>query len=167
VPYEAKPGGHKYTVEITKAIFTQESFDVFCKYEKSIHNKDDKAPEGYKRFLCGSPLYDPADEFEASTLPSFGQDPDINREEDQKITGPFPQYGGSYHMLHRIDGELAFVGVLDYTNIGVSSVYLFYDPKWEFLSPGTLAALREIEHIRKSPRHELHWYYMGLYYQDC
>jgi arginyl-tRNA--protein-N-Asp/Glu arginylyltransferase len=70
-------------------------------------------------------------------------------------------------MLHRIDGELAFVGVLDYTNMGMSSVYLFYDPKWEFLSPGTLAALREIEHIRISPRPELHWYYMGLYYQDC
>lgn len=61
------------------------------------------------------------------------------------------------------------VGVLDYTPECLSSVYLFYDPKWEFLSPGTLAALREIEHVRHakyegSAPDTFKWYYMGLYY---
>ena len=50
-------------------------------------------------------------------------------------------------MLHRIDGELIAVGVLDYTHEALSSVYLFYDPKYEFLTPGTLSALLEIEYI--------------------
>mmetsp|Transcript_97648 Transcript_97648/g.134346 ORF Transcript_97648/g.134346 Transcript_97648/m.134346 type:complete len:118 (-) Transcript_97648:230-583(-) len=72
-------------------------------------------------------------------------------------------------MIHRIDGEIAIVGVLDITNICLSSVYLFYDPKYEFLSPGTLAALREIEYVKmfqeKCPSFK--YYYMGLYYQDC
>jgi arginine-tRNA-protein transferase len=52
-------------------------------------------------------------------------------------------------MLHYIDGELMMVGVLDYTTSCLSSVYLYYDPKYEALSPGTLAAVREIEHVRK------------------
>ena len=52
-------------------------------------------------------------------------------------------------MKHYIDGELAIVGVLDYTGVCLSSVYLYYDPKWEVLSPGTFAAIREIEHVRK------------------
>ena len=83
-----------------------------------------------------------------------------------------PPATGSYHMIHRIDGEIAIVGVLDYLDTALSSVYLFYDPKWEFLSPGTLAALREIEYMKKV-RHlaqdpeGFRWYAMGLYYQDC
>lgn len=70
-------------------------------------------------------------------------------------------------MLHRIDGELIAVGVLDYTHEALSSVYLFYDPKYEFLTPGTLSALLEIEYIQKiqkdfDPRFK--YYYMGLYF---
>lgn len=73
-------------------------------------------------------------------------------------------------MLHRIDGELMAVGVLDYTHEALSSVYLFYDPKFEFLTPGTLSAILEIEYIQKihkdfDPRFK--FYYMGLYFQDC
>lgn len=72
-------------------------------------------------------------------------------------------------MYHRIDGELFAVGVLDYTAESLSSVYLMYDPKFEFLSPGTLCALREIEHVRKAKYIDetpdgFQWYYMGLYY---
>jgi arginine-tRNA-protein transferase len=47
-------------------------------------------------------------------------------------------------MLHRLDGELMAVGVLDFTQEALSSVYLFYDPKYEFLNPGTFAAIKEI-----------------------
>ena len=52
-------------------------------------------------------------------------------------------------MLHFLDNELFMVGVLDFTANALSSVYLFYDPQYEFLSPGTLSAVREIEYIRK------------------
>jgi arginyl-tRNA---protein transferase len=72
-------------------------------------------------------------------------------------------------MLHYIDGNLMMVGVLDYTPACLSSVYLYYDPKYEFLSPGTLSALREIEHVRKLMTTGLmderfKYYYMGLYF---
>ena len=49
-------------------------------------------------------------------------------------------------MVHRIDGEVFAVGVLDYTPNVLSSVYFFYDPKYEFLTPGVFGAIREIEY---------------------
>lgn len=70
-------------------------------------------------------------------------------------------------MLQRIDGELMSVGVLDYTQEALSSVYLFYNPKFEFLNPGTLAALKEIEYIKKIfKEHDSNfkYYYLGLYF---
>ena len=75
-------------------------------------------------------------------------------------------------MLHYLDGELFMVGVLDYTTACLSSVYLYYDPKYEALTPGTLSAIREIEHVRKlmttgQMPEEFRYYYMGLYYQNC
>ena len=62
----------------------------------------------------------------------------------------FPQTLGSYHMVHRIDGEVFMVGVIDLTDTCLSSVYLYYDPRFEFLSPGTLSALREIEFVKQA-----------------
>jgi arginine-tRNA-protein transferase len=51
-------------------------------------------------------------------------------------------------MVHKLDGEVFMVGVIDLTDTCLSSVYLYYDPRFEFLSPGTLSALREIEFVR-------------------
>jgi len=78
----------------------------------------------------------------------------------------FPTEAGGYHMLHKIDGKLFAVGVLDVLDISISSVYLFYDPDYGFLSPGTLCALREIEYIKKIQKHNssFKYYYMGLYF---
>ena len=73
-------------------------------------------------------------------------------------------------MVHRIDGKLFAVGVLDLTPNGLSSVYLFYDPEYAFLNPGTLCALREIEYIKKVKKEhkdDFKLYYLGLYFQDC
>ena len=66
---------------------------------------------------------------------------------DLKDEGIFPEYLGGYHMIHRLDGEIFAVGVIDFTPNVLSSVYLYYDPKFEFLSPGTYTAVREIEYI--------------------
>ena len=73
-------------------------------------------------------------------------------------------------MIHRLDGEIFAVGVVDFTSTVLSSVYLYYDPKFEFLSPGTYTAVREIEYIQRvqevfSP--DFKYYYMGYYFQDC
>jgi arginine-tRNA-protein transferase len=69
----------------------------------------------------------------------------MRNHEDQGI---WPKFKGGYHMLHKIDDKLFAVGVLDFGPTSLSSVYLAYDPDYEFLSPGTLCALREIEYIK-------------------
>jgi len=73
-------------------------------------------------------------------------------------------------MLHRLDGKLFAVGVLDYTPEALSSVYAFYDPEYEFLSPGNLLSLREIQYMKKIVADydkEFKHYYLGYYFQDC
>ncbi len=59
-----------------------------------------------------------------------------------KDEGVNPSALGSYHLYHRIDGKLMAVSVLDITPHVVSSVYLFYDPGFEFLLPGKVSAIR-------------------------
>ena len=73
-------------------------------------------------------------------------------------------------MEHRIDGDLFAVGVLDFTSTSLSSVYFFYNPKYKFLGPGVLGALREIEYTQKVQElgfSKFEFYYMGYYFQDC
>jgi arginine-tRNA-protein transferase len=135
---------HKYTVQITRAICTKESYEVYQKYQAKIHNEVDKSKSGYSRFLCETPLFDPADKKEAERNPTEDSNRDDSRE--AKDEGVWPEYLGSYHMIHRIDGEIMALGVLDNTPNVLSSVYLYYNPKFEFLQPGTFSAVREIEY---------------------
>lgn len=60
LPDETEPK-HKYTIEIHRAMFTEEFFKVYKKYEKAVHNQDREESQ-VKRFLCNSPLYDDAKE---------------------------------------------------------------------------------------------------------
>jgi len=82
VPFTAEPGqklAHKYTIEITRAVFNRDSFDCFCAYESHIHKKYDKSKSSYTGFLCKNPLYDPRDEDEVKRSPYQGN-PDTDRE---------------------------------------------------------------------------------------
>ena len=51
----------KYTIELHKAIFTEEFFEVYKKYELAVHNKE-RIPDQVKKFLCNSPVFDPSKE---------------------------------------------------------------------------------------------------------
>ena len=70
-------------------------------------------------------------------------------------------------MIHKIDGKIFAVGVVDYTPNVLSSVYLFYDPAYEFLSPGVFTAVREIEYCQRIAEvfnPDFKFYYMGYYF---
>jgi leucyl-tRNA---protein transferase len=58
----------------------------------------------------------------------------------------------------RLDGRLIGVGFLDVASRLASSIYFFFDPDHERLSPGTLSVLREIEYARQVG---LEHYYLG------
>jgi arginyl-tRNA--protein-N-Asp/Glu arginylyltransferase len=125
---------------------------VYEKYQNHVHKKDkEETRDGYTRFLCQVPLFDPEDSkvtegadpepYLKEQQNGSNRDPGKGQPDDERILkdeGVFPKFKGGYHMLHRIDGELVAVGVLDYTHEALSSVYLFYDPKFDFLNLGTL-----------------------------
>ncbi|XP_078500066.1 arginyl-tRNA--protein transferase 1 isoform X2 [Lissotriton helveticus] len=124
-----------------------QSAALYAKYQMAIH-KD--APQEcndieFTRFLCDSPL-------EAEIRPD----------------GPDCGYG-SFHQQYWLDGKIIAVGVLDILPSCVSSVYLYYDPDYSFLSLGVYSALREIAFTRRL--HEtapaLCYYYMGFYIHSC
>lgn len=116
-------------------------------------------------------MFDPKEKAEAEKKPPTRYQEDlIDAPRVPKDEGVWPEYLGSYHMIHRIDGKVFAVGVLDHSGEVLSSVYLYYDPKYEFLSPGTFAAVREIEYclrIQEVFEPSFKYYYMGLYFQDC
>eukprot|EP00347_Sterkiella_histriomuscorum_P012879 403366869 len=172
VPLQLKPGQqlkHKYTVKITKALSSKESFEIYAKYQEVVHGEKEKGISGYQRFLCQSPLFDTKNKTESNfECPKSLKEYDDIR--DLKDEGIFTEYLGSYHMIHRIDGEIMAVGVVDFTPNVLSSVYLYYNPKFEFLNPGTFTAVREIEYVQRVQEvfnPEFIYYYMGYYFQDC
>ncbi|XP_042212147.1 arginyl-tRNA--protein transferase 1-like isoform X1 [Homarus americanus] len=120
---------------------------VYERYQVNIHgDTPDRCSESqYKRFLCNSPL-----------------------EPWQPPSGPLQGYG-SFHHQYWLDGRLIAVGVLDVLPHCLSSVYLYYDPEFSFLSLGTYASLRELALTRELQRRvsSLKWYYMGFYIHSC
>ncbi|KAL9846619.1 arginyl-tRNA--protein transferase 1 isoform 2-T2 [Geothlypis trichas] len=129
-----------------KATF-QESYQVYKRYQMVIHKDPPDKPtiNQFTRFLCDSPL-------EAEHAPN----------------GPECGYG-SFHQQYWLDGKIIAVGVIDILPYCVSSVYLYYDPDFSFLSLGVYSALREIAFTRqlcvKAP--DLCFYYMGFYIHSC
>jgi len=77
-----------------------------------VHNDPDKSKQGYERFLCQNPLFDPNDQREKER--SFSET-DIDKNRNSLDQGIWPEFLGGYHMLHRLDGELFAVGVIDNT----------------------------------------------------
>ncbi|XP_056659227.1 arginyl-tRNA--protein transferase 1 isoform X18 [Monodelphis domestica] len=99
----------------------------------------------FTRFLCSSPL-------EAENPPN----------------GPDCGYG-SFHQQYWLDGKIIAVGVIDILPYCVSSVYLYYDPDYSFLSLGVYSALWEIAFTRQlhEKTSQLSYYYMGFYIHSC
>lgn len=72
-------------------------------------------------------------------------------------------------MNYYIDDEFFAVGVVDFFEEGLSSVYFFYEPKWKKFSPGVIGAIYEIEYLRLLNEHfpKYKYYYLGFYIQNC
>ncbi|XP_068230491.1 arginyl-tRNA--protein transferase 1 isoform X2 [Palaemon carinicauda] len=121
------------------------SYAVYQKYQLEIHHDIECDRATYKSFLVEGPL-----------VPWHSN------------CGP-PSGYGSFHHQYWLDGRLIAVGVLDILPNCVSSVYLYYDPEFSFLSLGTYASLRELALTRELQRTapSLKWYYMGFYIHSC
>lgn len=142
---EVESSKHTYTTELVPADFTEESFDLYKEYQIAVHKDSPESVgrHGYSNFLCGKNL--------------------IN----EKPSELYPLGLGNFHQLHRIDGKLIAVGVIDLLPTGVSSVYFFYSPQYQHLSLGVWGALKEIELIEKNKTESFRYYYMGFYIDTC
>ncbi|XP_012636700.2 arginyl-tRNA--protein transferase 1 isoform X1 [Microcebus murinus] len=129
-----------------KATF-QDSYQVYKRYQMVIHKDPPDKPtvSQFTRFLCSSPL-----------------------EAENRHNGPDCGYG-SFHQQYWLDGKIIAVGVIDILPYCVSSVYLYYDPDYSFLSLGVYSALREIAFTRQlhEKASQLSYYYMGFYIHSC
>lgn len=138
---------NEFTMELVPSRFSREVYEVYKKYQMTIHQERSNqcTEDTFRRFLVDSPL-----------VPMRTSD-----EGDMRY--------GSFHMMYRISGRLFAVGVVDVLPRCLSSVYLFYDPEYAKLSPGTLSALKEIEWIREKTNAlpSLQYYYMGYYIHTC
>ncbi|XP_071954751.1 arginyl-tRNA--protein transferase 1-like isoform X2 [Antedon mediterranea] len=125
----------------------KESYELFRKYQMTIHKEpaSDCTAHDFKRFLCESPLV-----------------------EEYREDGPSCGYG-SFHQQYWLGGVLIAVGVLDILPHSISSVYLYYNPDYNFLNLGTYSSLREIAFTRALQKEaaNLKYYYMGFYIHSC
>jgi arginine-tRNA-protein transferase len=124
----------------------QESLEVYQKYQIKIHgDKPGKVTaDQFTRFLCDASLFKEDRE-------------NVDCCEESRSMGGF-------HQQYLIDGKIFCVGVVDILPHCLSSVYLYYDPAFAFLSPGTLSALFELHFAARAA---LPFYYMGFYIHDC
>ncbi|KAK5684395.1 Arginyl-tRNA--protein transferase 1 [Elasticomyces elasticus] len=132
---------HVFEVTLEPDIYTPEKFALFSNYQKHVHHETDAdvTRDGFKRFLCGSPLHRHADSSDGKPL-------------------------GSYHQCYRLDGRLIAMGVLDLLPHAVSGVYFLYHQDFEKWSFGKLSALRE---AALAMEQGYDYYYMGYYIHGC
>nr|GAT54050.1 predicted protein [Mycena chlorophos] len=143
---------HSFEVILEPSSYSEEKFELFCKYQECIHQDDDNTPSSFRRFLVESPL-------RPIPIP-YTKDPPSH----------LPATYRSYHQLYRVDGVLIAVAVLDILPGCVSSVYFYYDPKWEDYSLGKLSAMREVAlaaEIHEAGAPEAPFLYMGFYVHSC
>jgi arginyl-tRNA--protein-N-Asp/Glu arginylyltransferase len=152
---------HKLTIDIVEPKLTTESFALYKKYQMKVHkDKEEKLKEeSYKNFLVNSPLY-----YEKVNA-KIDMDEDFPIDGISKVSfSEFRGYG-SYHVQYRLDGKLVMVAVMDILPKCISSVYVYYDPDFEFLSLGVYSAIAEIFYSKLISKvlPNLHYYYLGFY----
>jgi len=149
-------------ITLKRSEFTQESYELYANYQKTIHNDFDTSVGGYTNFLVDSPLIFEAKEkrgeFEFEGYGSFHQEyriKDVSNDENNAIDNK--------------KGQLVAVGVIDILPSGISSVYFYYHPDYSFLVLGTYSALNEINCVTKihNAYPDFKYYYLGFYIHSC
>ncbi|KAI8830383.1 arginine-tRNA-protein transferase [Chytriomyces cf. hyalinus JEL632] len=163
----AEKDAKNWRVELVPAVFEQETFDVYIKYQMLIHkDKREKLQvSSFQRFLVDSPI-------------TFVHPNQISSEKrcfdmpnNQAIIQQFPGFG-TFHQKYYLNDELIAVSVLDILPHCVSAVYFMYDPSIpgvRSMSMGVYSALRECAMTKQFAQmiKGLQYYYMGYYIHNC
>lgn len=135
---------HTFEVTLETDDFTEEKYAVFENYQRIVHHEaaSEISRDGFKRFLCDSPLRN-----------------DVLRTEDGK-----ERQLGSFHQCYRLDGQLVAIGVLDLLPECVSAKYFLYHESIHKYQPGKLGALHE---IALAAEKGYRYWYSGFYIHTC
>ena len=155
------PLKHVYTLELTDKIqMNNERFEVYKKYQKNIHkDPDSKLNEQRYNQSWG---YDNLKDNIGIKLP---EDLALKTKHPEL----YPKKYGCYNLIHRIDGKIVAVGIIDILPTTLSSVYLYYDTDYKFLDLGVLTAILEIEYARSFHNlidNNFKYYTMGFYSEN-
>ena len=133
------PLKHTYTIELTDKITlleTEERFLLYNKYQRAVHNEN-------------STIHTYNNNWGLSILVKNKKIPiPINLSEKTKHPELYPQYYGTYNLIHRLDGKIIAVTVWDILPHYLESIYCYYDPDYSFLDLGIVTAIREIEYMK-------------------
>lgn len=105
--------------------------------------------------MARSPLYNPEDPDESQEASSNLKSETCEESLKELVETlaskeeTYPPRPGSYHMYHRIDGELVAVGVIELTSSYFNSGYFIYKSKYSYLNLGVVGAIIELEYCRK------------------
>ena len=155
------PLKHNYTIEITNKISllpTEERFLLYNKYQRAVHNENSTIN-----------IYN--NNWGLSILEKNKKIP-IPENLSQKTKHPelYPHYYGTYNLIHRIDGKIIAVTVIDLLPNSLESVYCYYDPDYSFLDLGVVTVIREIEYMKSFQNlicNKILYYSMGEMCQSC
>ena len=132
------PLKHIYSLELTDKIslsINDERFLLYQKYELAVH-KEFSTLKNYNDFIGTSPIIKkriikPKDLYLKTNHPEL-----------------YPDYYGTYNLIHKIDGVIIAVTVIDILPNYLESLYCYYDPDFSFLDLGVVTAIREIEYMK-------------------
>ena len=155
------PLKHVYTLELTDKIkMNDEKYKVYKKYQKIVHKESDFeiSKQDYNDSWGLSNLVDNKGIKFPEDLAKKTKHPEI-----------YPKKYGCYNLIHRIDGKIVAVGIIDILPNYLSSVYLYYDTDYQFLDLGVVTAILEIEYARSF--HDLidnnfKYYTLGFYSEN-
>ena len=154
------------TIEMMRSEFIKEEFDLFCRYQKSVHKDEENDEDSYSRFLVETPI-----EYDAHAAPGGVPDSSASPANKEHMPCAVPSFcgHGSFHQQYRINGRLVAVGVVDVMANCLSSKYFFWDPDFAFLELGKISSLAEIDFVAQASAtvRSLHYYYQGYYIHTC
>ena len=158
------PLKHIYTFEITDKISVNEDderFKLYKKYQILIHKNqiEEVTPERYNKNWGTSILQ------KDKIIPKPADL--INKTKHPEI---YPNYYGSYNFIHRIDGKIIAVTVVDILPTMFLSDYCYYDTEYSFLDLGVFTAIREIEYMKSFQKlidNNFKYYSLEEFCQTC
>lgn len=157
VSVEAQVENSTFHTKFGPAIYTDEKYELFVKYQELIHNDYDHSKKGFKRFLCDAPFS------KAVIMGTEEEWEQLNNWKTMK-TGEKLLRVGPVHESYYHNGKLIALAITDFLPSGISSVYFIWHPDYHKWSLGKLSALRELALLEKS---NLDYYYLGYYIEDC